>query len=409
MDEINIITTCFSIVYGLIILSGIQYLLFKNIYRSVNKTFLFYVLLSIVYYFLNLLVVPDFYGFTGGFKVGTDDLKYFTQIKDESVLLKNTLSYGVLSHTHQFSIFLKILYPFPIYSPLQIITFNCLGITLIPILGKRIFDIYFTDEFYKTKILFILLLLCPTLLMNGLILIRDGWTTQFFMIFCYLLLTKRYNFLMFLSAGLLIFLRPSFIVFPFLFAFIELNFHKKFFWSRSIALLLILLPIAAIFLKQIEGVDLSEGVTRDGYVDSFLGKFEDESIFYKIMKLPFPLNILVSYIFFLTSPFLKFRFFYEDTFIIRNVFSILEAVMMIILMPVFFKNLKSNVSNLSFQKLLTFVSVSILVLSTISLQFRHKIILLPFIYMLLVFSFKKSSLNFILITIYLLLQLMIVL
>lgn len=409
MDWIDIITTCFSIFYGLILLSGLQYLLFKNIYRSISTIFLFYVGLSIIYYFLNLLVVPDFYGFTGGFKVGTDDLKYFTQIKDETVLLKNSLSYGVLNHTHQFSIFLKILYPIPIYSPIQIITFNCLGITMIPVLGKRIFDYYFPSEGAKSEILFVLLLLCPTLLMNGLILIRDGWTTQFFLIFCYLFLNRRFNLLMFLSAGLLVYLRPSFIVFPFLFAFIEINFRKKYFWAQSIFLVLLLLPIAAIFLKQIEGVDLSEGVTRGEYVDSFLGKFEDESVFYKIMKLPFPLNIIVSFIFFLTSPFLKFRFYFGETFIIRNVFSMAEAIFMIILMPVFFKNIKANIRNISYQKLLTFISVSILVLSTISLQFRHKIILLPFIYILLVFSFKKSTLNFIYIALYLILQLIIVL
>src|SRR5690606_24324604 len=147
-----ILMTFLSIVYGLLLLSFTQFILFKKIYRSVSITYFFYVILSIIYYFVNLEIVPDFHGFTGGFKVGTDDCRFYLQIS--SVKLDLPLFCHTLGDKwHNFSIFLKVIYPFAIVHPLQIVTVNCIGISLIPILGKYIYLDYFPNERKKAHIL----------------------------------------------------------------------------------------------------------------------------------------------------------------------------------------------------------------------------------------------------------------
>lgn len=398
-----IIVTFLSIVYGFILLSLAQYLLFKKIYRKVGFVYLFYVFFSIIYHFVNIEIVPDFYGFTGGFRVGTDDCRFYFQIS--SVRLNLPMFCQTLGEKwHNFSIFLKVLYPFPIIHPLQIVSFNCIGIALIPILGKFIYLDYFPQEKKKAHILFALLLLSPSILANGTILMRDGWTAQCLLMFIYCMrVTKSNNIVLVFLALLLVVLRPSFFIFPLLYYYLEVSFHKKNFYLKSTFLILLSVPIIMFVSRFLDGGE----VGRSEYVNGFLSNFKDESIFYKIMNLPFPLNIILSFLFFFTSPFLNFKFFNEGTLVLRNIFNLLEALIMIILIPVFVKDVwKGNDKNS--QKLLFFVTISILLLATLSLQFRHKIVILPFLYMILVHVFKRKSLNLVFIIVYLVIQLIIV-
>lgn len=397
-----------SFIYSLVVLGILQQIIFRKLSNRIYLTYIFYVSLAIIYYSLNLSILPEFKGFTGGFRVGTDDCRFFSQIVDVKFNLPNHCY--ALTQKHLFSVFIDFVFPFKVYHPLQIIIFNVIGITFIPFLGEKIYFYFFRSENDKQKVVFYLLLLSPTILANGLIFMREGWTVQFFLIFIYCLLYGKNKIMLLVSFVLLILLRPSFIVFPVLFYLLNKYYGKKNFYLRIFFSTIAVIPIFGYILNVSEGINILEGIIRLGYIDSFLSEFGEKSIFFKIMKLPFPINTIISFVFFFLSPFLILNFYYYDAFIIRNVFSLVEAIIMLILTPVSLVNIFNNwhSSNKNNKKLLLIVCVSIFILAIFSLQFRHKIIILPLLYMLLIhnFNLKKGYLLFI--SIYLLIQLFII-
>lgn len=395
-----------SIIYGAIVLGIFQHLIFKEQKKSVYWIYLLYVVLSILYLNLNIEIVPDFKGFTGGFRIGTDDCRFFLQVVDVKFSLP--VFCHSLTEMHSFSKWLNFLYPFEVRYPIQIVPFNCIGISLIPFIGKSIFSYYFPNEGKKSEFLFLILILSPTILQNGIILMRDGWTTQLFLVFVYGFLIRKNIFIMVISAMILAALRPGFVIFPILFYVVEKYSQTKFFVLKSILLLGIGFPIFSYILKLNYGVDLAGGLVRDEFVEGFLGRFGEESILFRIMSLPFPLNTILSFVFFFTSPFIKFQFFNDGVFVSRTVFVLFEALLSTFLLPIFIKNFYFiQKEDKQFKKILIFVSLSILLLCTISLQARHKLIVLPFIYIMFVKAYKKDKSNALFIFGYLTFQLLI--
>lgn len=390
----NFLLVLLSVVYGAIILGVFQIIFIKKLQASIFKVYFFYVILSILYNYVNVSIMPDFKGFTGGFRIGTDDCRFFLQIVDVQFSLP--VFCHSLQEIHNFSKFLDFLYPFEIRYPIQIVPFNCIGIAMIPYLGKNIFKFYFPKEPYKIRLIYLLLVFSPTILQNGIILMRDGWTTQFFLIFIYCLLYHKSIILLLVSAGIVALLRPTFIIFPILFYIIETNFEKPNFYRRMLLASLVVLPISYFVLKISKGIDLSEGLVRDEYVEGFLGQFGEESMLYRIMTMPFPINIILSFIFFLTSPFLKWGFSFENILVVRKIFTFIEAVLMTLLIPNFLLNFFKNwKSDNAFKRIALFAMLSLLLLSTISMQARHKLIILPILYILFIYSLDKKNRVFI--------------
>ncbi|CAM3819999.1 hypothetical protein [Sphingobacterium prati] len=389
MDVNLLLEIILSGCYGVIVLTIIQKIFLGRIYRGPFISFLIYTLLSICYYWINITIVPEYKGFTGGLHIGTDDCSFFAQIVDVKFSLPMTCD--DLFEYHNYSRFMDFIYPFTVRTPLPILVFNCVGIACIPILGKKIYADFFPDA-KNNVIIYLIFFLSPMILMNGLILIRDGWSTQFFMFFIYNVIKKRKIAIILFSAFLVAVFRPTFVIFPILFYVIERNFDKPNFYFRMGAASIAILPLAFYILKVNKGVDLTEGLVRQDYVSGFLGQFGEESILYRIMTMPFPLNIILSFLFFLTSPFLKWGFVYEGTFVMRKLFTFFEAVVMTILIPGFLVNFVHNwKNNPVFKRLSFFVILSILLLSTISMQARHKMIVLPLIYILFVYSSERNK------------------
>ena len=160
-------------------------------YLSKNfVVFLAYLGLTLLLYKIHKTVLPDFYGFSGPFGIGTDDLGFFYNASNHP-MYKPPEGYRIFDHLHPFSRFLRILYPFSINHPLSLIIPNVLGITFIPLFTQRIAD-HLTNDKKAANLAFILTSVCPIILANGLILVRDGWVTLFFIIGLYSLLSKRY-------------------------------------------------------------------------------------------------------------------------------------------------------------------------------------------------------------------------
>ena len=374
--------------YAFIILGIIQKVFFGKIYKAPFLTFIIYTILAICYYWLNITIVPEYKGFTGGLHIGTDDCSFFAQIVDVRFSLPMTCD--DLLEYHNYSWFMDSIYPFTVRTPLPIIVFNCVGISCIPLLGKVIYNKYF-PEANNDHIIYSIFFFSPMILMNGLILIRDGWSTQFFMFFIFNVISNRKITVILLSAFIVAVFRPTFVIFPILFYIIERNFEKPNFYFRMGAASNVVLPLAFFILKVNKGVDLTEGLVRQDYVTGFLGQFGEESTLFRIMTLPFPLNIILSFFFFLTSPFLKWGFSFEGTFVIRKLFTFFEALLMTILIPGFLINFFHYwKNNTSFKRLAFFTILSILLLSTISMQARHKMIILPIIYMLFLYTSKRN-------------------
>jgi len=285
---------------------------------------LVYILLSILIYLIHRTVMPDYYGFSGGLGVGTDDLGFFYNVTDDQKF-KPPPGYRVFDHMHSYSMFLQVLFPFRISHPLNLIIPNVLGIAFLPLISYKFANLL-TDSRKIAMLAFLLTAICPFIMVNGLILVRDGWVAFFFTLGFYSILSKRYLPLV-LSLVLLFFLRLSsglLLIICALFYLRHLTSNitrgKGVSFINFLGFFFVGLIILVLMFPDIQSYLESKGVenfSREEYIEGFLGRFKN-SLFYRIQSLPRFLSIPVSYLFFFFAPFLKFTFYTYGVFNIRT-------------------------------------------------------------------------------------------
>lgn len=384
-----------SYVYTLGIFIAFNFMCDKDHREKNFAYFHFFLVLAFLVYFLQRVQLPHYMGLTGPEGgIGTDDVRYYAGL---DVKITYTTDRMDIAMDNPYTNLLRIVYPFKIGNPIDIVIFNILGIAFMPYLTYKTARIFFDDE----RISFIaerLTLFCPFMMSIGLIIMRDVMCSSLILAsFCCFAQKKYIPFALF--TGLLAFLKFGFVVFlcvP-MFAFLVYRENQKSMsqsTSRLKFLILsaIILAVFVIFilpnLATLTGGRLtSESLFRDSFLE-YLEGANDESILVKLYALPVVIRIPALIVTFLVIPPLTFNIYSEHIFLIR---SFLQNVMAPIywwpLYLFFFKFLfsyrKLNAAAKTIFYILIFMALA---LGMISLQTRHKAALLPFFYIAISYS-----------------------
>jgi len=369
-------------------------------YNKNSIVFMAYLVLAILMYVVHKIALPEYYGFSGPLGIGTDDLGFFYNAS-ENLAYKPPAGYRIFDHLHNFSRFLRVLYPFKISHPLNLIIPNVLGITFIPLYSYRI-SVLLTNDQKIAKLAFVLTSICPIIISNGLILVRDGWITFFFMTGLFSILSRRYipliislfltGFLR-LSSGLLLLLCVIFYL-----GYITRNVAKgkAVSFVNYLSLIIVGGIILVLMFSRLQNYLESkgiEGLNRQTYIEGFLVTFKD-SLFYRIQNLPVFLSIPVSYIFFFFAPFLKFQFFTLGVFNFRSVLnSVVFPLIFIFYVKYLFQGIIYSIGTKDKQirNIVYLTLLLVFMLSHFSLQFRHKTTIMPLYYIIISYGFYNHN------------------
>ncbi|NDV60292.1 hypothetical protein [Bacteroides sp. 519] len=392
-------TSLFSYCYSLLLFFVLSLKIEKKKKFENYIYFHFYLLCCLIIYLVQIYTLPNYLGLTGPEGgVGTDDVRYFAQLVDFRLPYTPTV---IADKTYPYVTFLKVLYPFSINSPLNILIPNLLGICFLPYLTYKFTQLLLNNE----KISFLaqrLVLFCPFIIANGIILMRDAWIVTFLLLSFCSFLNKNYIVLIF-SLLLISYIRFGSIVFAGVGIFILSRdiFYNKLKTKKQANLIYIITFIVFVsffvlimpFLIEISAGKF-EGLFRESYLRT-LAQIDEDSTLVKLMLLPKIIGIPLLAAFFLFSPFLNFEIYTSGIFNLRYFLSTtLCALYLIFCWRYIFAGLLISFNKKNIQYVSLIILVYSLLLGTISLQFRHKTIMMPFLYILTAYGFYSCKSKF---------------
>ena len=382
-----------SLLYSLLIVFVLSKIFKLKVSFSIN-IFLVYTILCLVLFLFQLNHLPNWYGLSGPYRgVGTDDSRYFAGIADSL----DFIPYGAKDYIgwdHWFSDLLDLLYPFHINHPLELVIFNLLGVVFLPFLGCRVASkINPTITKKNLKLIFLFILFCPFIGSNTLIIMREGWVATFILIGLLSFLKKKYFYLILALSGLL-YLRPaSSIILISLLIPLYLrntsNTKKILFFS---VLPLILITVLNLFNKFFLNLGIT-GLIRTEFIESLLFDLDPNSTIYKIFKLGLPFNIVLLPTFFFFVPFPDFSIIFSEIIPRHFLEKIISPIYNIFPMSALIYFIQKKNKNIYGRSILFGYVYSIIIISLMSLQVRHKVMVMPIFY-ILAFTFFKPNITF---------------
>lgn len=371
-------TSLFSYAYALLLLIASSMIICKKQVKDLLFAYHFYLFFSIAFYLIFKSQFPDYLGMTGEEGgIGTDDCRFYAQIVDGDVPYIVKVS---TINKAPYSIFFKMLYPFTVFTPLNIVIVNLIFTAYLPIYTKRFTDLITLDNKVGSYA-FWYSLLCPFTLYFGCIILREAFTATMVMAgLCYFIEKKylplivcvvaigwvRLGTLAFLICGVLLLYRFR----------LKHKLKTDFFFVAIIVLVIYIFYVSFPYLQV-----FSEGKLEDSIIRSTDSERYEGTSIGAIMALPFPINIILSTVFFFFIPLLTLPQEVEGHYLVGNIFQgFLTPVFMFFLWKYIF-----NASIVAFyyknkdaaRKILYMVLLFALLLGVISMQSRHKTVLFP--------------------------------
>lgn len=385
-----------SYFYTLALLFLINRFVIKEKPQKIFIHFHYYLLFAVAVFAINRFLVPNYIGLTGPAVIGTDDTRYYAELVEGNI--PYSISYGY-SNPLNFTLFLKTLYIFPILSPLNIVIFNLLGIVFLPSLVNRFTMLMIGDD-KIAKRAEILMLICPFITYYGCIIMRDIWVVSLAILALCYYIEKRYIALA-LSILLIIFIRFGSLAF--LGVALIVIYRDKLYrlfksrWSGRLVLIFSLIGVVAAFifalpyLQEFTGGKLEDGLFRSSFILK-LNELDSSATVIKLMLLPIPLNIVALTSFFFLLPFLSFELYHNGVFL-------LTALINKVFAPIFFFFLWRPIGRAMLYcfkdaRIRSLVYIALLFsfcLGTISLQYRHKAVLMPILCILAAIGYAIPS------------------
>ena len=408
------IASLISFVLFLLISIGVYRLLFDKNIKKIVGLFLFYSLVAIILYLFQYAIVPPvipgyegFSGMPGG--IGTDDSRYFYEAVYSRAATPYLIEagYDLQPFSKMLRIVVKVL-SFKDIHLFDLLFFNVFGVAFIPVFTSKVAHVL-TEEKRFADLAYKFAMICPIIMINGLILMRDGWTAVLFIGAIYFLLSKRYILLAATSAALF-YLRIAsgvqLMIALFLFSYYQLRHYRFGYVKRSLLFLLYVVVILSVSIvlfpilsKYAEVERITENILfREHYVEEFMTKSVElkgePSIAYTIYTKPTHLRIPLGFIFFLCEPFLSIKNLSFHGIYIPRAFL---AQSFFILFLFYFKYLMQGVMYILKNKELAMRTVAVaffillLIVSQISIQLRHKTMLMPLFYILVAYGFYNKT------------------
>lgn len=404
------ITSLISFILFLLISVGIYRLLFNRDIKKVIGLFVFYSLIAIVLFLLQYATYPEYKGFSGPpGGIGTDDSKYFHEAVYSIPV--NPFLVETRYNLHPFSKILRIIVkilPLKDIHLLDLLFFNILGVSFIPIFTSRV-AYKLTEEKRVADLAYKFSMICPIIMVNGLILVRDGWTAVLFIGAIYFFLSNRYILLASVST-ILFYIRIAsgiqLMIVLSLFFYYKLRSYKVGYAKKALVFLagiVVFLSISIIFFPIVSEYATKTRITENiffreyfvkGHIAKGVALRGGTSTFYTIYNQPVYLRIPLSFVYFLGSPFLSIKNLTFNGIYIPRVFL---SQLFVVLFLFYFKYLMQAIvyiwkrKQLAINIVIIAFSLLLLMLSQMSLQLRHKTMIMPLFYILVAYGFYNKT------------------
>lgn len=385
----------FTFIFFLILIIFFNKIFFNNNYQRVVSLFFFYTVLTVIIYWLQYFQFPQNGGCTGeNIHAGTDDLFFFQESISNGISYRGDRS----SFMHHYSVFLHffviIIGFFKKVKLIDLLFVNIFAFSFIPIFTEKVAsNLKLSDKSIRYS--FIFSAICPLMIINGLVLVRDGWTAMLFIAGIFFMLEKRLLFLI-PTFILLFYLRASSGVILIIFVLSILFFSKsinlpKYTHSKRFTYIIIITIIVALcvpaFLLFLKLTNLEGNLFfRKGYLSFLESSSTGNSAANYIYNLNPILRIPISFIFYFGSPFLSFTDLWYNNFITaRSLIGVFFPFLFLIYLIYFIRSAAYTIFSKNDRLLVIFFwcyILSILILSQLSIQIRHKTMLMPIFYIL---------------------------
>jgi hypothetical protein len=393
-----------SFVLFLIIASIMGRFFFKGEEQNqIILLFCFYTILTIIIYWFQYIQFPQNGGATGeGIYGGTDDLFFFQEATQKGISYRGDRSTSMLNYSVFLQMFNYVIRLFKVPGQLDLLFVNILAFTFIPIFTRKVARILDFPE-TSAKLAFYFSAICPIMITNGLVLIRDGWTAMLLISSIYFLLDRRFV-LLCLTLLLSFYLRISSGALTLIFIGVLLFFGtsqdmpKYKFKNKIIYAVLVLIavlvsiPLIIAFLK---GNGIYNTFFREGFLGFIQSSSDTNSAATFIYNLPPVLRVIFAPFFYFGSPFLSFNgIIYQSTVTIRSLIVQFYPVLFILYFSLFIQFIglyvKMDKKKLISLIFLTFI-IAIFVLSQLSMQPRHKTMLMPVFYLIIGYGYQNKN------------------
>ena len=392
-------SSIFSYLYTLVLFLILNKLLCKGEKRNFLY-FHYYLAFAILLFVIHRYLIPGYLGMTGPEGgIGTDDCRYYAQLQDGKVPYK--IRFNIHS-IFPFTIFLKTLYPFSIATPLNIIILNLLGIAFLPYFVKLLsYEILRSTQVAKTASK--LILLCPFATYYGCILMRDMWIATLvvaglyyfrkeryilFVLLACLVCFIRFGSAVFLGMGLLVLMRER------IYAACRTRMNGRVLLLFMLGIVVCAFMVLFPYLQEYSGGKLESGLFRASYY-SMLNKMDSDAVILRLMTLPVPLNYIALTVFFFFLPFWNTSLYTFGIFSqVRLFCSFLTPIFFFFLWKYIVQTVLQNLNLKQNLPIKTFVYMALafaLSLGTVSLQARHKTVLMPLLCILAAYGMHNSN------------------
>jgi hypothetical protein len=339
--------TLFTFFLSYLILMIINTLFLKVPKQFMTFVYLIVVGLALVMIISNSINIPNFLGMTDALDGGTDDAFYFIQAtlgtNNKAASIIPTIRYDAYS-VDRLTIFSKILHlwvllinPVVNVYPIDILFFNVIIICIYNI-ACIYFCINITDDYRCVATIIPLLLFCPFMFSNGLLILRDIVVACCFVVASNCILKWKIKTLI-ISVVCLALLRPAAIVEFAIMAWFMLlvSDHLKLDSKKTRHITFWILVTAIIILVALNNVST---ITRymsqlSGGVRTFVLDAGDEnSTITKFYHLPALLRILLMSFYYFIMPTFNVKSFYNhNIFVIRDGYYSIFGLINLILLP----------------------------------------------------------------------------
>jgi hypothetical protein len=368
----------------------------------------YYAGLMIALFGLHYVSSPEHYGFTAAGISGTDDSFFYSLVADDlpsDFPLRSNFAYH-FRLGHPYAALMKVVAPFPMEHPFDILFFNAVGALFIPVFTGKL-AVELSSSRRVGRIAFVLSLICPFILANSLILIRDGWTAALYAGGLYFFVRKEYVKVAILTT-LLFFIRIAsgaqllFAIGIFTLPLLREakgGVGKRMVYAFTaivvgVGLLYALFPILYEYAVSKELVQTM--LFRADFVERLAtaGSGSGSPLIYSIYQQPVFIRVPLATLYFIALPFFApDEIWVQGVFIPRAVLACLFAILFV----GYFKYLLQGMSAAIRQnklKMKTGVYVflsTIAILSQASMQWRHKVMLMPLLYVIVAYGYYNGT------------------
>lgn len=384
----------------------ITLLLHKLIFGSISKNifiaYSYYSFCAIVFAAFHFITYGEYFDLGGSqTQIGGDDLRY----SFEALTGMHYLSYQSSPFYSYFLRFFSLgisLFKEP--SHIDLLMVNVLAIALVPIFVSKFSNLLFTHK-DASNVSFVLTLLCPILMSNSVILYRDGWTALFFIGTLYFIFSKRHLLAIIFLSGELCFRMGGGLLLLFIAGVLWFKQFLKYKTYPEIKVIIAMFSIVIIgvmlfianpyileYIVEKMGGDI---LFRFSFVvNRIMPDALEQGVASGMVALytaPLPIRFFGGFLFFFVAPTFSLNYLYSvhGIFWLKQFVMLIFPFMMLFYIVWFIRGNIYAIKKKDKDIVLLFVIylLSILIISQMSLQMRHKVMFMPLFYVLVSYGF----------------------